>query len=177
MTIDVVNAADSVAVQSRVAGSLAALGLGPGDRFALSLDGSALYVSVVLGALRAGIVPIPLDPRLTPYERDSIIADTRPALVIDSTDALQSLALGEPVGLARYPLARPMHMTSGTTGKPKGVWSGIFDEVAAESLACEERELWGFAPSDRNLVVSPIYHSAPLDSRWERCWPVATLWS
>ncbi|HZK35753.1 MAG TPA: AMP-binding protein [Aeromicrobium sp.] len=162
MTIDVVNAAESVAVQSRVAGSLAALGLGPSDRFALSLDGSALYVSVVLGALRVGIVPITLDPRLTPYERDSIIADTTPALVIDSPAALQSLALGEPVDLSPYPLARPMHMTSGTTGKPKGVWSGIFDEVAAESLAGEEGELWGFAPSDRNLVVSPIYHSAPL---------------
>lgn len=162
MTIDAVTAADSLGIQSRVAGSLAASGLKTGDRFALSLPGSALYVSVVLGALRVGIVPIPLDPRLTPYERDSIIEDTTPALVIDTADALRSLALGEPVDLSPYPLARPMHMTSGTTGKPKGVWSGIFDEVAAESLICEERNLWEFAPSDRNLVVSPIYHSAPL---------------
>lgn len=155
-------ATQSAALQARIAGSLLAAGLTPGDRFVLSLPGSALYVSAVLGALRAGLVPIPLDPRLTNYERDAIIADTTPSLVIDSADALNALSTGSAADLAADPLARPMHMTSGTTGKPKGVWSGLLQPEAASALVREERELWGFNAADHNLVVSPIYHSAPL---------------
>jgi long-chain acyl-CoA synthetase len=60
------------------------------------------------------------------------------------------------------PLVRPMHMTSGTTGAPKGVWSGLLDQTAASALLEEERDLWGFTDSDVHLVLSPLYHSAPL---------------
>jgi long-chain acyl-CoA synthetase len=55
-----------------------------------------------------------------------------------------------------------MHVTSGTTGRPKGVWSGILDGAQAQALVDEERELWGFCASDVNLVLSPLHHSAPL---------------
>ena len=55
-----------------------------------------------------------------------------------------------------------MHFTSGTTGRPKGVWSGLLSPDDAEALVREERDLWGFRPDDVDLVVSPIYHSAPL---------------
>ena len=55
-----------------------------------------------------------------------------------------------------------MHVTSGTTGHPKGVWSGILDEEQARALVDEERDLWGFSPGDVNLVLSPLHHSAPL---------------
>ena len=118
MNPPLLDAADSAADESRVAGALARRGLHSGDRLALSLPGSCTYLSVVLGALRSGLAP--------------------------------------------FPLARPMHMTSGTTGQPKGVWSGILSPEHAGALVAEERELWGFIESDVNLVVSPIYHSAPL---------------
>jgi long-chain acyl-CoA synthetase len=55
-----------------------------------------------------------------------------------------------------------MHVTSGTTGAPKGVWSGLLDERQARALLDEERDLWGFSPDDVNLVLSPLHHSAPL---------------
>ena len=55
-----------------------------------------------------------------------------------------------------------MHYTSGTTGRPKGVWSGLLSDVDALALAEEEASLWGFGAGDLNLVVSPLYHSAPL---------------
>lgn len=162
MTPPILHADDSAADQSRIAGSLAQRGLHAGDRLALSLPGSTTYLSAVLGALRAGFVPVPLDPRLTAYERDRILADVGPALVIEDQDELESLARGPSAALADFPLARPMHMTSGTTGKPKGVWSGILSPEHASALVAEERDLWGFTDSDINLVVSPIYHSAPL---------------
>src|SRR3712207_1174457 len=64
--------------------------------------------------------------------------------------------------LADVPLARPMHYTSGTTGRRKGVWSGVLAEDDARALAAEEIDLWGFGPADRHLVLSPLHHSAPL---------------
>ncbi|WP_278256080.1 AMP-binding protein [Nocardioides convexus] len=55
-----------------------------------------------------------------------------------------------------------MHCTSGTTGVPKGVWSGLLSPADAQALWDEERDLWGFDAGDVNLVLSPLYHSAPL---------------
>ena len=62
----------------------------------------------------------------------------------------------------RLPRARPVHCTSGTTGTPKGVSSGLLDDAQAAALVAEERALWGFAAADTNLVLSPLHHSAPL---------------
>ena len=64
--------------------------------------------------------------------------------------------------LARHPRARPMHYTSGTTGKAKGVWSGVLSDDQAAALVAEEAELWGFSADDRHLVCSPLHHSAPI---------------
>ena len=55
-----------------------------------------------------------------------------------------------------------MHYTSGTTGRPKGVWSGLLSDDQAAALVAEEDELWGFAADDRHLVCSPLHHSAPI---------------
>jgi long-chain acyl-CoA synthetase len=135
-------------------------GLQGGDRVALLVPASETYLDAVLGLLAAGVVPIPLDPRLTEHERERIFAGLDPTLVVtdEATLAEVASAYADP-GL---PLARPMHVTSGTTGTPKGVWSGLLDPADAEALVAEERALWGFTDDDVNLVLSPIYHSAPL---------------
>ena len=134
--------------------------LQPGDRVALLVPGSARYVDVVLSLLVRGIIPIPLDPRLTEAERSGVLADLDPALVVTEPADLEPLALGWEPG--QVPLTRPMHVTSGTTGAPKGVYSGVLEQGAAAALLAEERSLWGFSSADLNLVVSPLYHSAPL---------------
>jgi long-chain acyl-CoA synthetase len=132
----------------------------PGARVALLVPGSGTYLDVVLGLLAAGVVPIPLDPRLTAHERGRILTGLDPTLVVTDERALAALAAAyDAPGLPR---ARPMHVTSGTTGTPKGVWSGLLSVDAAAALVAEERDLWGFAADDVNLVLSPIYHSAPL---------------
>ncbi|KQX76063.1 AMP-dependent synthetase [Aeromicrobium sp. Root472D3] len=159
---DVLTAARSEHQQRRVAGALRAHGLVAGDRVVLAVPGSASYVSVVLGAARSGIVPVPLDPRLTAHERDAIVADVSPRLVVTDDADLLALLDGPEAELDAAPRCRPMHFTSGTTGRPKGVWSGMLSPDDAAALVAEERDLWGFAPDDLDLVVSPIYHSAPL---------------
>ncbi|MGH3329860.1 MAG: class I adenylate-forming enzyme family protein, partial [Nocardioidaceae bacterium] len=135
----------------------------PGDRIALLAPGSEDYVRLVVTFLAAGIVPVPLDPRLTEYELKGILDDVSPRLVVDGHEQVTEMLANAPehtrLGL---PLARPMHMTSGTTGTPKGVWSGILAEDAARALVAEERDLWGFTGIDVHMVLSPLYHSAPL---------------
>ena len=155
-------AADSLHAQRRVAGGLLERGLSRGDRVVLLVPGSTGLVNATLGALRVGIVPVPLDPRLTTREREGLLADLEPALVVDDPAMLETLAAGPGARLAPFPLARPMHVTSGTTGRPKGVWSGLLSPAHAGALAREEQDLWGFSAADCHLVLSPLYHSAPL---------------
>jgi long-chain acyl-CoA synthetase len=128
-----------------------------GDRVALLVPGSHAYLDAVLSLLARGVLPIPLDPRLTTHEQARVLGPLAPHRVVASTEELAGL-----LGGAGLPRARPMHVTSGTTGVPKGVFSGLLDDDAAAGLVAEERELWGFAADDVNLVLSPLYHSAPL---------------
>ncbi|WP_436700841.1 class I adenylate-forming enzyme family protein [Nocardioides sp. BYT-33-1] len=132
----------------------------PNERVALLLPGSHAYVDAVLRMLSAGVFPIPLDPRLTPAEQERILAGLDPTAVVRTEEELGALcATLPPAGLPR---GRPMHCTSGTTGVPKGVFSGLLSPADAAALVAEERDLWGFGPDDVNLVLSPLYHSAPL---------------
>jgi len=132
-----------------------------GDRVALLVPASLDYLDAVLGLLADGVVPIPLDPRLTPSERERILPGLSPTRVVTDQAALAELHAAHPDSRG-LPRARPMHCTSGTTGTPKGVWSGVLAGPDAEALVAEERSLWGFVDTDVNLVVSPLYHSAPL---------------
>jgi long-chain acyl-CoA synthetase len=134
--------------------------LSHGDRVALLVPGSAGYLDAVISLLVRGVVPIPLDPRLTGHERTRVLADLEPSLVVTDPAGLPDLDTGWAPG--DVPLARPMHVTSGTTGTPKGVWSGVLAPEPAAELIAEERELWGFTADDVNLVLSPLHHSAPL---------------
>ena len=161
-----VSAGQSEARQHRAAAVLAAAGCGPGDRVALVAHNAPDVLAWAIGALRVGVVPVMVNPDLLPAEREVILEDCEPMLIV-TDDGVSPLLDAADLhawsgSLADVPLARPMHYTSGTTGRPKGVWSGVLGEEAAAALLAEERELWGFRPEDRNLVCSPMYHSAPL---------------
>ncbi|MGY1917155.1 class I adenylate-forming enzyme family protein [Blastococcus sp. SYSU DS0973] len=158
--VPVVTAAASERDQRRAAAALAAAGLREGDRLLVSAAASPALLAVVLGALRTGIVPVVLDPALPAEERAALAEDADPALDAGS-DPARLLGDGE-AALAPVPLARPVHYTSGTTGRRKGVWSGVLADDDARALAGEEIELWGFGPHDRHVVLSPLHHSAPL---------------
>ena len=108
--------------------------LHPGDRVALLVPATAAYVETTLALLTRGVVPIPLDPRLTEHERRRILDGLEPTVVVTDEDHLADLlAAHRPDGPITdwLPRARPMHCTSGTTGTPKGVWSGLLDDEDA----------------------------------------------
>jgi long-chain acyl-CoA synthetase len=159
--VEVLTAARSEDDQSRIAGGLRRAGLRPGDRVALLTRSGGRMLSAILGALRTGVVPVLVNSALLPHERDALLADADPALVVDDA-ALARLADAAPVELAAAPLARPMHYTSGTTGTPRGVWSGLLDEGEALDLLAEEAEVWRFGADDVHLVCSPFHHSVAI---------------
>jgi acyl-CoA synthetase (AMP-forming)/AMP-acid ligase II len=154
-------AAEAERLQSRIAGALRVRGLQVRDRVAFLCPNSVELLCAVLGAARVGIAPVPMNPTLLEGERAAILADAEPALVVGPDD-LAVLVEGPFVDLAPAPLVRPMHYTSGTTGRPKGVWSGLLDEQDAVALQVDESEVWQFEPTDVMVVCSPLYHSAPL---------------
>jgi long-chain acyl-CoA synthetase len=160
-TTEVLTSADAEDRQRRVAGALAALGLQRGDRVAYTTTSGADMLCAILAALRTGIIPVLTHAALTDGERTALLTVAEPAAVIDDA-GLAALLEGTPTELAPWPLARPMHFTSGTTGTPKGVWTGVLSESEAAALLAEEVAQWGFDGGDRHLVCSPFHHSVSI---------------
>ena len=162
----VVTAAESERDQAFAAAALAAAGLGEGDRVALIAGSSAEYLALALGALRTGVVPVMLHPALTADELHVLLTDADPALVLRGEEVVgfveAARATGTRAPLAPFPRTRPMLYTSGTTGVPKGVWTGLLSDAEAEALALDERAAWGFCAEDVHIVASPLHHSAPM---------------
>jgi long-chain acyl-CoA synthetase len=159
--VELLRAADAEERQRRAAGTLRARGCRDGDRVAFALGSSADLICAVLGAARSGLIPVLLNATLTPAERDALADDARPALRIFDRLALAALVDDghAPVELAPYPLTRPMHYTSGTTGRPKGVTTGIWDDTTARAVYEDEAAVWHFDPRDLHMVCSPMYHT------------------
>ncbi|TLF82470.1 non-ribosomal peptide synthetase [Nocardia cyriacigeorgica] len=119
----------------RVAGGLAARGIGPEDVVALAMPRSARSIIAILGALAAGAAYVPVDVALPASRVESILRQSNPVLVL-TDDAAVALPDTVPVAAfeavaAAAPLDAPraghpdqcayLIFTSGSTGEPKGV--------------------------------------------------------
>jgi long-chain acyl-CoA synthetase len=171
-TVEVLHAPDAEVRQRRAAAALLARGCTEGDRVAFALGSSADLICAVLGAARVGLIPVLLNATLTPAERDALADDAQPVVRVFDEGELSALTAADAAGpataaaaaaeLAPYPLTRPMHYTSGTTGRPKGVTTGLVDERTARRVYEDEAAIWHFDPSDLHLVCSPMYHTVSI---------------
>jgi len=143
-------------------------GLREGDRVLLCSPNRPRLVASLLGAMRARLVPVPLDPFTTPEFAAQVARDTEAALFVAGRplelpgvaqlplaelplDAEPPRALGRPVPAD---IAEIVY-TSGTTGKPKGVvlthaniWANM---LSADRLIAHARR-W------RLLSLLPLSH-------------------
>lgn len=163
-TVELLTAHEAEGRQRRAARALRDAGCRPGDRAAFCLPSSADLLCAVLGAARTGVVPVLLNPALTDAERSVQLDDADPTVVVADPESLHRLVghPGRPAELAPRPLTRSMHYTSGTTGRPKGVASGLWDETTAAAVFDDEADLWELDAADRHLVCSPMCHSVSI---------------
>ena len=159
---------------------LRAAGLQPGNRFVISGATSTQLVIAYIGALRAGLVVVPMNTAYTRTEVERIVGDAKPAgaaveddqragWIREAAGAGMSLVCG--VDLAG--LQRPASFddaeldgtgsddgalliyTSGTTGEPKGALlshGNLLSSATAVNLA------WRWEPDDRLLLTLPLFH-------------------
>ena len=128
----------------------------PGDRVAMPGQNDPRLLYLTHGALRTEIIPVIVNPSLSETDRDYVLSDCDPALIVRSLDEIDWNETK--TGISDVPLGRPMLSTSGTTGTPKGVWGGVLSDDLARAMADDEHELW--QPERCVLVCSPLYHSA-----------------
>ncbi|WP_187430610.1 Benzoate--CoA ligase [Roseobacter fucihabitans] len=139
------------------------LGLVPGDRVLMRLGNTVDFPIAYLGALTAGLVPIPSSSALTEPETARIIAQTAPKLILrDETVACPANAAILSLETLRgfRTLARaPFHMgdperigyiiyTSGTSGVPRAV-AHAHRAIWARQMMFEG--WYGLRPDDRVL--------------------------
>jgi long-chain acyl-CoA synthetase len=165
-----------------MARGLLAKGLQSGDRIAIVSANRAEYMVAFLGAMRAGLVPVPVNIKLPPAGVQYIIGDSGAKLALvdaermdlcspnvaricfdgDGEDSFAALlSPGEFHAVRPEPRQPAMFLyTSGSTGQPKGV------------VLSHEAHLWVLdkrrrsppTETQRVLVAAPLYHMNALST-------------
>lgn len=94
--------AELEAVTDAVSSSLRTAGAGRGDRIVLCASNSLAYAASVLGAMKAGVVPVLTGPETSPAVLQTIVEDTGAVLALTDSAELEKLCdgagtIGEPV--------------------------------------------------------------------------------
>jgi long-chain acyl-CoA synthetase len=152
----------------RTAAGLAARGLVPGDRVAVQLPNGVDWLRAALGALRAGLVVVPVNTSYTDPELEFVLGDSGAALLVVGTDRGPVAGVPVAVGPPEADGPPPEHAddpgalsflayTSGTTGRPRGAM------LTAAALRANQRQCLAMdpppvRPDDRVLLVLPLFH-------------------
>ena len=155
------------ALVNSAAGALRARGLNPGDRVALQLPTGRDFAALYLGALRAGLVVVPVNPAYTEPEVAHLLTDAGATVVLDpaaAADLLASAAPAEDLEADRGgdELAVLLY-TSGTSGRTKGAMLSARALLAnLDQLAAVEPPLVG--ADDVLFVPLPMTHVFALNA-------------
>src|SRR5688500_17962624 len=125
------NWAELDAAVDRAAAGYAALELRPGDRVAVQLPNGLDWLSAALGALRAGLVVVPVNTAYTDPELEYVLTDSGAALLVvaGAREPVAGVRVSAgppdadgPVPEVAVDPAAPSFLayTSGTTGRPRG---------------------------------------------------------
>ena len=106
--------ADVLADVERTAGALRSLGVQPEQRVAMAMLDTIEFVSIFLGAMRIGAVPLPMNPLLPGRDLGTITADSRARVAVISGDRVASAA----DLMAASPELKVLIVTDTTDGSP-----------------------------------------------------------
>ncbi|MCP3730301.1 acyl-CoA synthetase [Sphingomonas sp. MG17] len=172
-----------------------ARGLRVGDRVALFMENNPRFMEVVWAALRSGLEIVPVNrfalldevsyivndsgakAFVTSSARADVARDVPPATpqchvllmcdgTVDGFDAYEAAIAAQPVApLGEAWAGSIMPYTSGTTGRPKGVYrkppqGQLISEQWATTTLFEQE--YGFGPDMVYLSPAPLYHGAPI---------------
>jgi long-chain acyl-CoA synthetase len=135
------------------------MGVERGDRVALILPNTPLFLYCYFGALKLGSIVVSVNPALTAAEVNYVVEDSGARVVIDESSGFeQSLAAaaGDFTALEMSedsPAA--IVYTSGTTGFPKGATLS-HGNILFNSAA--KRRYLKIEPVDRLLLFLPLFH-------------------
>ncbi len=147
------------ALQQRAAGfarDLAEGNVGPGDRVAMVLPNHWTFVVAMLGIWKLGATAVPLSPLLKAEEREAILADLDPAVVVERVEPREG------VWDTATEAGAPAHFgySSGSTGRPKGA---VFSHSALTFANRSWADMMAVTSEDVVLSVLPLPHSFGLN--------------
>jgi acyl-CoA synthetase (AMP-forming)/AMP-acid ligase II len=162
--VELLSSEVSHVMSQRIVAAFAQRGIQPRSFVVFQSANSAHLLAGIYGALLGGYAAVVISEKLSDREVNDMLEDLPHSLVV-SAEMLEEFAKSnqpDSTGLSQRFCSRPVHFTSGTSGKPKGVWSGWLTSDDADALASEERDAWHLAKADVHLVNGPLSHSAPL---------------
>ena len=174
---------------ARFGGALQALGLRKGDRVALILPTNDDFILCFLGAIRAGIVPVPIYPPMALGQLQTYLDNTRHIVaksgartlvttskikrllgtVQASCPALEQVVAVEGIRESLEPLKPEkvtlddvafLQFTSGSTSRPKGVT--LTHGNLAANIKCIMEDGLQIGPDDVGISWLPLYHDMGL---------------
>jgi acyl-CoA synthetase (AMP-forming)/AMP-acid ligase II len=172
---------------NRFANLIVAAGLEPGDRMAMAVNNRFEFVEVMYGAMRAGIVPVPLNTKLGHETLAYIVADSgcRAAVVEPAcnpfiTQVIEQAGIGarfafdplppgwqayEPALMAQSdsfepPALSPDHMSflPYTSGSTGRPKGVVLTHAGQLWWVRAVQKYWPSEPSARTLTAVPLYH-------------------
>ncbi len=185
--VDMSNATQSREVSFRalddacnaVARGLLRAGLQAGDRIGVLSLNRVEFVATVLGAMRAGVVPVPVNIKLAPDSAHYILNDAGAKLVfVESAycklcpDGVRVVTFGEDfdtfLDAGPFDAIEPtpdtvaiQPYTSGSTGQPKGVLLTHYGQNWSRLILAHTRRT---TAADVILVAAPLYHKNALNA-------------
>lgn len=169
---------------SRFANLLRRRGLGRADRIAFYLPNRVEVAIALLGAMKAGVIAVPLNWRLQGPDLGRLVEHCRPAWLLTSADKAEALASLQPpplltvgasprtgsfwselagadpafnaVGCQSADIAHLLY-TSGTTATPK---AAIHTHGMRIAIAGAMADCFKLSSRDVGLAISPMFHTA-----------------
>jgi acyl-CoA synthetase (AMP-forming)/AMP-acid ligase II len=172
----------------RLANVLCSVAHGDGARVAILMKNRLEYVEADLACARAGLVKVPVNPRLSDDERRYIIEDSDASVVLTESDELDrvtqllpdssvtTISVGGGTGTLDYedalrgasshqtliaPDAERLSLilyTSGTTGRPKGAM--LLDRCRIAGTTMMLAEEYAVGPDDGIVHAGPLSHGS-----------------